>query len=252
MVLDNRQSQIEIRQSICPRSSTKTMQSENTDSARSHLDVSQYLEFQKRVLALFPYISCRVENFQTFSTVLVSVLLDAGSLFDSLAQTFIRCSSSRGMSFGAADSVKEFQRKCQGEKFFTMEDYRVLLEEQFELSRRALNLNVYDDDFYSYPTRCFREPSHRFELRPFKEWSSKGGLPWWNAFTALKHDRSTNLSKATLESTLLATGGAFVLLTVFHETYLKKSFRGLDLLKLFTPLYWKQTSQMTVMQPGFD
>ena len=228
------------------------MQPVHTSSARSHLDVSQYLEFQKRVLALFPYISCRIENFQTFSTVLVSVLVDAGSLFDSLAQTLIRDFASAGVSFKAASSVKDFQKKINADKFFTMEDYRVLLEEQFQLSTRAVNLNAYDDDFYSYPTRCLRDASHRFELRPFKEWTSQGSLPWWNAFTALKHDRSKNLSKATLENTLLASAGAFVLLTVFHETYIKKSFRGLDLLKLFTPFYWKVTGQMTLMQPGFD
>lgn len=228
------------------------MQSQDTGSIRSHLDVSQYLEFQKRVLALFPHISCRTENFQTFSTVLVSVLVDAGSLFDSLAQTFIRHCAFSGISFRAAGSVRDFQKKINVEKFFTMEDYRVLLEEQFEMSAKALNLNVYDDDFYSYPTRCLHDASHRFELRPFKEWSEDRSLPWWNAFTALKHDRSTNLTKATLENTLLATAGAFVLLTVFHEAYLKKRFRGLDLLKLFTPLYWKVTSQNCVMQPGFD
>jgi hypothetical protein len=223
----------------------------STGSTRSHLDVSQYLEFQKRVLGIFPYISCREENFQTFSITLVSVLLDAGSLFDSFAQTFIRCHSDAGLTFEAAGSVPNFQKKLDEKQFFTMRDYQTLFEPEFCFSDKVLNLNVYDDDFYGYPTACLHSALHQFELKPFKEWGSQSSLAWWKAFTDLKHDRSVHMSKGTLENVLLAAASAFVVLTHFHSDYIKTGAGDLEPFRLFTPLYWRLSGHGTVMRPIF-
>jgi hypothetical protein len=221
-------------------------------STRCHLDVSQYLEFQKRVLAVFPYISCNRDNFKTYSIVLVSVLLDAGSLFDSLAQTFIRCYYETGLLWEAKDSVKNFDEKVNRKKYFSMADYQTLFEAKFDFSGKTLNLNPYGDNFCGYPTDCLRNTLHQFEICPFKEWSSEKSLAWWDAFTGLKHDRSENLAKATLENTLLAAGAAFIVLTHFHGDYVKTRINEIGVLQVFTPLYWKLRGTRTLMQPSFE
>lgn len=224
----------------------------NSGVTRSHLDASQYLELQRRVIEIFPFISCRIENFQTFSATLASILLDAGSLFDSFSQNLIRCYAEAQMRFSNEDQVSDYIKKVKGEMNFNMRDYQVLLNLKFKLSKREVNLNTYDDDFCSSPTACYTSFLHKHKMAPFSDWKERGkSLVWWKAFTAVKHDRSMNLKMATLTNVLLATASVFVVLTIFHEDYLLKSPKLLEILALFSPMYWEMQSNRTLMTPGF-
>ncbi len=224
----------------------------NIGISRSHLDVSQYLALQKRLFDLFPYVSCQESNFSTFSSELCSILLDAGSFFDSLSQTFIRTYSQSGLTFLKETEVKYFSKKVSNEKYFSMGDYRILLENQFELSKKLLNLNVYGDDFSSYPISFIRNEIHRFGISPFGEWANDYTLEWWDAFTNLKHDRNCHISEATLGNCIYATGAVFIVLTVFHEDYIKHGCHGIDTIRLFSPTYWKVKGSKTQIQPNYE
>ena len=57
------------------------------------------------------------------------------------------------------------------------------------------------------------------EIYPLKDWSSSS-LFWWNAYTALKHNRSDNFEKATLKSAIYSVA-AYGLLVGACAHYLK-------------------------------
>jgi hypothetical protein len=182
---------------------------------------------------------------------LASVLVDAGALFDSLSQSFIRTIAAEGHQFQNAASIKQFQKKLDGEVNFTAGDYRELLETEFNLSQKIVNLNVHGGDVCSHPLRCLSDIQNRFPICPFEEWS-KGKAPvWWDCFTKLKHDRTKHMEVAALGMLLHAVAGNFVLLTVFHDEYLKSKIHNIEFLELYTPLYWRVRASSTIMRPIF-
>ena len=167
-------------------------------SAAGLLDIAYFTELQRRTLDIFRYVSCHEKNFATYSIIIESTLVDSGSFFDSLCQTFIRNKSSTRYHFAQESKVQDWTDKIKRDKNFNFGDYRVLLEEDFTLSGRQVNLNRYEDMFYSNPISHAPDDISGYLLTPFREWASGGALPWWDAFTSLKHDRLRNFPQATL------------------------------------------------------
>jgi hypothetical protein len=62
----------------------------NISFAKQQMDVPYFLELQRRLLEVFRFVSCHERNFATYSLVLESLLIDGGSFFDSLCQSYIR------------------------------------------------------------------------------------------------------------------------------------------------------------------
>jgi hypothetical protein len=218
---------------------------------RGYLDVGYYAELQKRLLDVFLYVSCDKRNFGTFSITLASIFLDAASFFDSLAQTFIRNYSKASHQFKAEAKIDGFRRKIDDKSFFNMDDYRKIFEAEFQFSDKVLNLNTHGGDFYCQPTACFRDPARRFDIKPFAAWSSNRNPEWWGAFTDVKHDRIQHMDQATLGNTIEAYGAVLVVLSFFHERFMKSHTRALDTYRLLTPRYWKVRAHATVMHPIF-
>ncbi|HLP77120.1 MAG TPA: hypothetical protein VK327_09390 [Candidatus Paceibacterota bacterium] len=221
-----------------------TIRSQTTSvpsTLRSGIDVSFYLEMQKQLFEVFLFVACGQKNFDVFSVKLTSLLLEAGSFFDSLSQSFIRDVHKRGESFGVESNCGNFEAKARGEQNFTMADYRIIFEHRYQFSTLALNLNPYGGDSGLSPLLYRHEKNREFLINPFDAWKDDRALDWWSAFTTLKHDRTANLEKATLRNTLRAFGGAFLVLCFFHEEYLKNG-RAQDAFHLFTPHHWKLKS----------
>ena len=218
---------------------------------RGHLEVGYYNELQNRLFNLFLHVSCDKRNFSTFSIALASIFLDAGSFFDSLAQTFIRNYSNAGNSFLAESKIPNFRRKIAGKAFFTMEDYRHLFEADFKFSEKLLNLNCHGGDFYSQPTAFFRDPTRRFDITPYADWSSGKNPQWWRAYTRVKHDRIKYLEEATLGNTIMAFGAVLIVLSIYHARFMKSHPQALETYRLLTPQYWKLKAVSTVMRPDF-
>ena len=215
---------------------------------RSGIDISFYLELQKQLFEIFLFVACTEKNFSVFSIKLASLLLDAGSFFDSLSKSLIRNAHSQGKTFGAANLCNNFEAKVKGEQNFTMADYRIIFEHEYQFSTRCLNLNPYGGDFALKPLLYRHEKSREFLVWPFDSWKENRALDWWDAFTSLKHDRTANLEKATLHNTIRTFGGAFLVLCFSHADYLKKG-GSKESLHLFTPHDWKLTS--TVMMANY-
>jgi hypothetical protein len=96
------------------------------------------------------------KNFAMHSLILESLLVDTCSFFDSFCQTFIR-EKSIGPTF--KQEVRDFTNKVESKADFNCRDDRVLLEGDFALSKREVNLNRYEDKLClnpmnPLPTRC--------------------------------------------------------------------------------------------------
>jgi hypothetical protein len=172
--------------------------------------------------------------------VLESLLTDTCAFFDSLCQDFIREKSRAKYTFKQQHKVGNFQKKADGseELYFNCGDYRLLLEGNFGLSTRRVNLNPYEDALYSNPMNYAPDEISGYMIVPFKEWSAGTSPTWWEAFTSLKHDRMSNFQQATLENALYSLAAVFIMLTVRNEADFKAGKVSPELYNLFFPKYW--------------
>ncbi len=210
-------------------------------------DVPYYVELQRRMFDIFRYVSCHKNNFETHSVMLESLLIGAASFFDSQCQTFIRDKALAKHVFKRECEIKEFKKKVEGSEDFNCGDYRVLLEVEFGMSKRAVNLNPYEDAMVLNPLSYDPSKINAFPIVPFQEWGADKSLLWWNTFTDLKHDRLTNHKEATLLNTILALAAAYVMLTLQNEVAFKHGHISPELYDLFFPQYWTWQGRIAVM-----
>lgn len=203
------------------------------------LDIPYYLELQRRMFDIFRYVSCHERNFETYSVNLESLLVDACSFFDSLCQTFIREKSLSGYVFKQQARVSDFKKKVNGKAEFNFAAYRTLLESDFVLSKREVNLNPYEDAPYSNPMNYHPDSISGYLILPFQQWATaQSASPWWRAFNDLKHDRLNNFREAQLRHVIGSLAAIFVVLTLRNETEFKNGRVAADLYDLFFPKYW--------------
>jgi hypothetical protein len=213
------------------------------------MDIPYYIELQRRMLDIFRYVSCHERNFDTYSVILESLLIDTCSFFDSSCQTLIRGKSLAGHAFKKESRVGDFKKKVSGSKEFNFGDYRQLLEGDFVLSTKKVNLNPYEDALYSNPMHYLPDAISGYLIAPFKEWAAGSTLisPWWKAFTGLKHDRLSNFREARLRNVIHSLAAVFIILTLRNESEFKAGSVSLELYELFFPKYWTFKGRVSVM-----
>lgn len=204
-----------------------------------YLNIAYYTELQRRMIDIFRYVSCHERNFNTYSIILESLFVDTGAFFDSLCQTLIRTRVSNGQPFKQESIVANLAKKVSGKDNFNISNYRDLLEGDFTLSAKEVNLNPYEDMFFAYPTNYRPDKVTGYLFAPFKEWANNESLPWWKAFTDLKHDRVQNFRAATLGNVIYALAAVFILLTIYNESDFKEGHVALEIYDLFLPKYWQ-------------
>jgi hypothetical protein len=213
---------------------------------KHQLDLPYYVELQRRMVDIFRYVSCHERNFATYSVILESLLIDTCSFFDSLCQTLIRERSVEGHAFKQESGVDDFSKKVSGKADFNFGDYRKLLEGDFILSTKGVNVNPYEDAFYSNPMHYLPDAVAGHLILPFQEWDAGDSSPWWRAFTELKHDRMSNFREATLRNALYSLAATFIILTLRHEAEFKAGSVSLELYDLFFPKYWTFKGRVSV------
>lgn len=190
------------------------------------------------MLDIFRYVSCHERNFDTYSVILESLLIDTCSFFDSSCQTLIREKSLAGHAFKKESSVVDFKNKVNGSQEFNFPNYRELLEGDFVLSSKKVNLNPYEDNLYSNPMRYLPDAISGYLIAPFEEWATGKPSPWWKAFTGLKHNRLKNFRDAQLRNVIHSLAAVFIILTLHNESEFKAGSVSLELYELFFPKYW--------------
>lgn len=187
--------------------------------------------------------------------MLESLLVDACSFFDSSCQTLIREKAATGHKFKEEAKVADFALKTTLGSNFNFADYRALLEGDFVLSKRQVNLNLYEGKLFSNPiTGGSYSPDDiaGYLLRPFEQWSSyldpsPSASPWWKAFTDLKHDRLRNFPQAKLANCLYGLAASFIILTVRNEAKFKQGHVPVSVYDLFFPKYWEWRGRISIM-----
>jgi len=207
------------------------------------LDVPYYIELQRRFEDISLYISYHESNFGTYSIRIENLFVDICAFFDSLCQTFIRNLVMKGHDFIQKGNVKDFDSKITKKNKFNIVDYYWLLNTNFKLADRFLNLNIYEDNFYDNPQRGLPDSVHGYFVHPYKEWCNAAyyPLPHWKAFTELKHDRLSNMKVATFLNTINALGAVYIILTLKNEEQFFSGYISEELYKIFFPKYrdWK-------------
>jgi hypothetical protein len=202
------------------------------------MDIPYYIELQRRTFDIFRYASCHEKNFDTYSVMIESLLVDTCSFFDSLCQTFIREKAKVGHAFKEQSKIKDFAKTVGGGENFNFSDYRTLLEGEFVLSKMEVNLNPYEDALYSNPMNYAPAKIVGYLILPFQEWATGKASPWWKAFTDLKHDRLSNFREAKLRHVIYSLAAVFIILTLRNEADFKNGNVAPEIYDLFFPKYW--------------
>jgi hypothetical protein len=148
-----------------------------------------YLLLEKRFLNSLEYVSLDKDNLACFSMEFSSLLLLIGSELDSVFKIFC----------GINDEDRS-----------TIVDYaNYILVNNSEIVNQVIFLQQYD-----------------MSVQPFKDWNiakPSQSLVWWNAFTNIKHNRSNNLHKASLENVLNMLGALFYIEMLYLKIITKNS-----------------------------
>lgn len=146
------------------------------------LALAEDLEKLQRYLAFDD--SDRRGNYSSWSIELIRLLLDSCSAIDDVAKHI----------------CKNFQPDFGGKVDICW--YKKVLMENFP---RIAEEKVYF-------------PRNFLEFVPWETWKNSDDSPdWWRAYNDVKHDRSTNYYKATLENVLGAISGLLVILFYYSK-----------------------------------
>ena len=71
---------------------------------------------------------------------------------------------------------------------------------------------------YPLLTQCeIAIPRYHLTFRPWKDWTEIQRPDWWTSYNKLKHQRTIEFSRATLETALNAVGAQFLALQLYHH-----------------------------------
>lgn len=157
---------------------------------------NEYVYLEEDFIKCIRYLPLISENYNVWSAHFADLIIRIGSVFDSFLKRAIFCES-----LNDVDGIDECRKKYKNNKIGIV-DYHHIFEKYFKLSSQTL---------YEFS---------EFEIiSPFSKWSGDYDcLEWWGAYTALKHDRFVNKEVATLEATINALGGLFLLNVLYSET----------------------------------
>lgn len=203
------------------------------------LDFPYYLELQKRLEDVFLYVACNEKNYHTHSIKIENLFVDNCAFFESLIQSFVLELHHKGHKFNYQKQVADFERKIAGAKHFTISDYRLLLENEFSLADKELNLNSYEEDYFGNPQGIILPAKiNGYKIKPLEKWDDNKNPIWWSAFTQLKHNRMKNIKKATLKNLINSFGATFLILCIKNENQFKSGKVPEVIYNVFYPKFW--------------
>jgi len=210
------------------------------------LDIPYYLELQRRLENILLYVSCHENNFQTHSIKIENLFVDTCAFFESMCQSYLIENNNNGHKFEFAANISDFEKKVGGGKFFTIGDYRMILDNEFNLSGMNLNLNCYEDDYYGNPQAIdYPANINGYIIKPLERWGNDKTPRWWSAYNKLKHNRMKNIKKATLKNLINALGAAYLILTLRNELKFKKAKVPEDIYNVFYPKFWSYKGRVS-------
>ena len=158
---------------------------------------NEYVYLEDDFIESIRYLPLVPAHYEVWSEHFADLIIRIGSVFDSFLKRAIFCEL-----LDNVDGIGQCREKYNSNRIINIKDYQHIFEPFYDLSSK---------DVYNL---------HTFEpVTPFSEWvNDVGSLGWWKAYTKLKHDRFVNKEVATLEKTLNALGGLFLLNVLHLET----------------------------------
>ena len=145
-----------------------------------------YLSLEEEFLNYVKYVPLVSNHSNVWSYPLANLLNNIGSSVDSFCKNAIFCES--------LDSVDEIQSIRDDGNKQNMKFYRQIFDGKYHLSNKKIF-----------------ELQNMSLISPFDKWRDGNTPIWWKDYTDIKHDRFRNKERATLNSTLEALGGLFLL-----------------------------------------
>lgn len=204
------------------------------------LDISYYLELQRRFEEILLFVALHEDNFGVYSIKIENLLVATCSMFDSLCQEYISELKNGGHIF--SNEPSDINQKVSGGKDFNMGDYRLVLESEYLLSSYEINLNCYQDNFFGNPYYYFgglNRSLNGYKITPFSSWSESKKPHWWSAFTLLKHNRTINFKQGTMKNLVDALAATFIVLSLKNKQTFFESTLDKEIYNVFFPCYWK-------------
>ena len=158
---------------------------------------NEYVYLEDDFIESIRYLPLVPAHYEVWSAHFADLIIRIGSVFDSFLKRAIFCES-----LDNVDHIEKCREKYKSKEMINIVDYYKIFEPFYILSSKDVH-NL-----------------HTFEtVTPFSKWvNDYEPLGWWKAYTDLKHDRFVNKEVATLEKTLNALGGLFLLNVLHSET----------------------------------
>ncbi|XOB46386.1 MAG: hypothetical protein ACKKMV_02970 [Candidatus Nealsonbacteria bacterium] len=159
------------------------------NDSRATIIIKAYEIIEKNLIHFLDLIPPEGCNRQTWSPKLVSILLDTGSLVDSIFRD------------AAPNKDKRTTGRIVKRKDMNMNDFRRIYSKKFSIDVRSLMLI-----------------SPPIVLQPFKDFNKKSP-DWWKIYNKVKHDRLGKASLVTIDIAMDAVCGLFQLIAQYPIMY---------------------------------
>lgn len=158
------------------------------------------------------YIDFSSENYNTFSVELAKIIMTSSSEFDTVAKEICKLISAETN----ADNIN---------------DYFKIITSKYT-------------NFCKFEAQI---PRYGLSFKPWNGWTNSNSPTWWQAYNKIKHDRTNNFYKATLENALNSVSGLLGGILYFYDCKFNKILPDIDM--FFAPRLFSIKNPNVV---GFD
>ena len=152
---------------------------------------TSYTTVEDDFINYLDYVPWTHDHRKVWSPKLANLLLNAGSLIGSIFKSYSNSPT--------LDLVEDID-KIRGKKP-SINDFQKVYEKVYSFSNREVYLLSTEE-----------------KLTPWSNWQKQDTPPiWWTAYNKVKHDRFKNITEATLENTLNALSGLFLMCALLKE-----------------------------------
>ena len=152
---------------------------------------SSYTSVEDDFIDYLNYVPWTHGHKKVWSPKLANLLLNIGSLIDSIFRSYLDSPT--------VDLVEDID-KIRGKRNPNINDFQKVYEKVYSFSNREVYLL-----------------STEGKITPLSNWKNQKSPDWWTAYNQVKHNRFENKTEATLEKTLYALSGLFLVCVLLKE-----------------------------------
>lgn len=157
---------------------------------------SSYTAVEDDFINYLNYVPWTHDHKEVWSPKLANLLLNIGSLIDSIFRSYFR-SYKNSPTVDLVEDIDKIRRKIKPD----INGFQKVYEKVYSFSNREVYILSTEE-----------------KLTPWSNWQKQDSSPdWWKAHNDVKHNRFENKTEATLENTLYALSGLFLVCVLLKE-----------------------------------